>query len=162
MDVLTTHNGRCYARPLMSCTMGSNSSIVSNTESLIWPFLAFAQSYRVTSLKNVTLRMSEMGSPKSPWGYGCYIADSNPDLYSNRNIRSITGFQTLLYKRLPNVRSFSQCHTRWLNWCLYCWSVSWLSAKWQNLHLREARVSQKLTFYLGTFLKKWYLYEIFF
>ena len=36
---------------LRSCTMGSNSSIVSNPESLIWPYFTFAQFYRVTSLK---------------------------------------------------------------------------------------------------------------
>ena len=34
---------------LRSCTMGSNSSIVSNPESLIWPYFTFAQFYRVTS-----------------------------------------------------------------------------------------------------------------
>ena len=36
---------------LRSCTMGSNSSIISNPESLIWPYFTFAQFYRVTSLK---------------------------------------------------------------------------------------------------------------
>ena len=36
---------------LRSCNMGSNSSIVSNPESLTWPYFTFAQFYRVTSLK---------------------------------------------------------------------------------------------------------------